>query len=260
MGNKIDAVDHGLFLGNAKGSEDKELMKKHEITHILNVCYEPNHFPNDFKYFQQKLYDTKDEFILPEFPKLISFIERALKKKGNNVFVHCEKGVSRSATIVIAYIMYKHQINSDQAYQFVHENRPEIQPNKGFLQQLKLWGRLKYNLKGETKYHKEFRNLCLIHNAFKCFGKIDSINVENCKSCQIFHDITKTISVKNGFISQKKAKKLNKLTKKRKKKKRVEELINNCVKSSSWPDYSSSNWENNKFYQECLLPIKQLVK
>ncbi|KAJ6232451.1 dual specificity protein phosphatase 19 [Anaeramoeba flamelloides] len=260
MGNTIDPVDHGLFLGNAKGSCDKELLKKHNITHIINVCYEPNRFPKDFVYYQHKLYDSNAVFILSEFPKFISFIGEALKKKGNNVFVHCEKGVSRSATVVLAYIMYKYQINCDQAYQFVQENRPEIQPNKGFIQQLRLWGRLRYNLNGTSKCHQEYQNLCLINNAFKCFGKIETIDVENCKSCQIFQDITKIISVENGFISQKKAKKLNRLTKKKRKKKKVEELISNCIKLSSWPDYSVSNWENNKFYQECLLPIQKLVK
>ena len=62
-------------------------------------------------------------------------------KKGdkNKVFVHCAQGVSRSSTIVIAYLMKRYQWNLIKSMQFVANKRDCILPNPGFMQQLKLF-------------------------------------------------------------------------------------------------------------------------
>ena len=46
-------------------------------------------------------------------------------------------GISRSATIVIAYLMYMNKLNFEEAFQLVKTNRPIICPNNGFIKQLK---------------------------------------------------------------------------------------------------------------------------
>ena len=56
--------------------------------------------------------------------------------EGKNVLVHCQSGISRSATVVIAYVMKKHQIPLIQAYSLVIEKRPVINPNDGFFRAL----------------------------------------------------------------------------------------------------------------------------
>lgn len=50
--------------------------------------------------------------------------------------MHCVAGVSRSATICIAYLMRYHRISLLQAYLFVKSKRPVIRPNNGFFRQL----------------------------------------------------------------------------------------------------------------------------
>ena len=51
-------------------------------------------------------------------------------------------GISRSSTIVIAYLMWKTQATYNEAYFFVKNRRKFIPPNDGFVQQLKIFEKL----------------------------------------------------------------------------------------------------------------------
>ncbi|XP_051965130.1 dual specificity protein phosphatase 26-like isoform X2 [Xyrauchen texanus] len=62
------------------------------------------------------------------------FIHTALKE-GGKILVHCHVGVSRSATVVLAYLMLKHNMTLVEAINTVKEGRGII-PNRGFLRQL----------------------------------------------------------------------------------------------------------------------------
>lgn len=55
------------------------------------------------------------------------------------VFVHCEQGVSRSASVVCAYLMQAHRQTLNSTLAYVQSCRPCARPNPGFMQQLALW-------------------------------------------------------------------------------------------------------------------------
>lgn len=63
------------------------------------------------------------------------FINSAIEG-GKNVLVHCQAGVSRSASLVIYYIMKKYFVGYEEANQTVKSKRSIINPNESFKSQL----------------------------------------------------------------------------------------------------------------------------
>ena len=52
---------------------------------------------------------------------------------GKGVLVHCAAGVSRSATIVLSYLMKRNLMSRDKAYEYLKSKRNVIHPNSNFM-------------------------------------------------------------------------------------------------------------------------------
>ncbi len=55
----------------------------------------------------------------------------------DTVLVHCRMGRSRSAAIVMAYIMRSYHYSFEKALQLVQGARPEVRINPEFIEQLR---------------------------------------------------------------------------------------------------------------------------
>ena len=73
------------------------------------------------------------------FYPVLEFMERALAASSAKVFVHCHKGVSRSAAMVIAWLMHSRGWDFDATFAHVKQRRGITNPNLGFALQLKDW-------------------------------------------------------------------------------------------------------------------------
>lgn len=127
-----------LYLGNKTDSSTVQLLRKARISHVLNVTPDlPNAFEDtrEFKYLRLPVQDNWGGDLVSHFPEAFDFIDQALEE-GGNVLVHCLGGISRSSTIIIAYLMLKYEYSLNDAYDHVKSKKSNIAPNFNFMGQL----------------------------------------------------------------------------------------------------------------------------
>ena len=155
-----------LYLGTEWNASNYDSLTDDKVTHILNVSSEvDNFFPDTFKYLNIRVLDVDETDLLKEFDRTNKFIQEA-KEQGTSCLVHCKMGVSRSASVVLAYLMKEFNWNYQQAFNFTKQKRNCINPNDSFKQQLATYEsilnahRAKYNL-FEPQSNTEQTNLVI---------------------------------------------------------------------------------------------------
>uniref|UniRef100_A0A915MNI7 Protein-tyrosine-phosphatase n=1 Tax=Meloidogyne javanica TaxID=6303 RepID=A0A915MNI7_MELJA len=134
---QLACVSENVYLSSQAVAQDLELLLTNKITHIINVatgvqCL----FPENIIYLALTALDVPTENLKRHFDKAVKFIYNAVES-GGKVLIHCNAGISRSTTIVIAYLMnYKH-LTVNKALEHVRSQRPIARPNDGFILQLK---------------------------------------------------------------------------------------------------------------------------
>ena len=93
-------------------------------------------FPKHFTYKQIKIPDTQSTQIAEYFDECFVFIDSA-RAAGGCVLVHCFYGASRSASIVMAYLIKTERMRYKEALDYLRILRPEVRPNEGFAKQLR---------------------------------------------------------------------------------------------------------------------------
>ncbi|NXX26581.1 DS13B phosphatase, partial [Nicator chloris] len=141
--NHVDQVWPNIYLGDAWTARSKTTLISLNITHILNAADGPYSINTGASYYAdlQIEYYGIEAFDDPSFDLSIffydaaNFIGKALNSSGGKVFVHCAMGVSRSATLVLAFLMIYENMTLVDALKTVGAHR-NICPNPGFLRQL----------------------------------------------------------------------------------------------------------------------------
>ncbi|CAF4374977.1 unnamed protein product [Rotaria socialis] len=130
--------DEVLFLGTLNHGSNLDLLERLKIVHIINVSetdasdkFPSNHF--DIVYIPME--DDVRTNIKQHFNRTNELLH-SYYMKNERCLVHCAAGVSRSATIVLAYLMKYHHNTVTEAFRYLVEKRPQIWPNQGFMLQL----------------------------------------------------------------------------------------------------------------------------
>ncbi|CAD8199353.1 unnamed protein product [Paramecium pentaurelia] len=149
-------IDNGqtgsIYLGNIESASSLENLRRHKINGVLSICM--NKIPFDVQtqlknYQHIYLEDCESENITRHFDNSNQFIERA--RQNGNVLIHCMAGISRSATLVAAYLMKKSNMNAQDALKLLEQKRWQVYPNNGFLRQLQQYERVLQQQKSKSE-------------------------------------------------------------------------------------------------------------
>lgn len=132
----------GLWLASMFSAQP-DTLHKYGITHVVSVMPVSNHIHNTLAsngfilHIIEEL-DGDDTNLIQHFPHAVAFITHALGA-GLRVLVHCVAGVSRSPTLVAAYLIQEMGMTTDEALARIRRVRPFIEPKRGFVAQLRDW-------------------------------------------------------------------------------------------------------------------------
>ncbi|CAF1032030.1 unnamed protein product [Adineta steineri] len=130
-------LDNFLFLGNIQHATNRDLLQKFDIKNILNVCdlRLGQTIVENFNVIHIPMPDEPRTNIKQHFDRTNELLHGIFERQ-ERCLVHCAAGVSRSATIVLAYLMKYHHNTLKEAFYYLIEKRPQVWPNEGFLLQL----------------------------------------------------------------------------------------------------------------------------
>mmetsp|Transcript_42092 Transcript_42092/g.51060 ORF Transcript_42092/g.51060 Transcript_42092/m.51060 type:complete len:208 (-) Transcript_42092:292-915(-) len=139
--SKPARIADGIYLGSIGAASSKDTLKALSITHILCVAsaIQPK-FPEDFNYKTVAVLDSPTVELSEYFEECFEYINKVIAG-GEALLVHCFAGKSRSATIVLAWLMKHKQFSLEDAIAYTKSCRDVINPNAGFMQQLAAYDR-----------------------------------------------------------------------------------------------------------------------
>ncbi|KAI0738585.1 protein-tyrosine phosphatase-like protein [Daedaleopsis nitida] len=131
-----------LWLSSLYTAVDDEQLIELGVTHIVSVIEQRPRYPNNLpklKTLHVPLQDVEGADILQHLDTTTAFIKSALEDKRSVVLVHCAMGISRSATVVCAYLVAAHGFAPHDAIDFVIAKREIVCPNLSFRRQLDIY-------------------------------------------------------------------------------------------------------------------------
>jgi len=143
MRREMQEIVPGVFLGPYASAMKTKLdyLLSHNVSHV--VCIRQSveatfiraNFTDKIKYLVLDVADSVNENIIRHFPMVKEFVDECHRECGK-ALIHGNAGISRSAALVIAYVMEKYGLAYKEAFRHVQSKRFCINPNDGFAQQL----------------------------------------------------------------------------------------------------------------------------
>ncbi|XP_070569098.1 dual specificity protein phosphatase 18-like [Ptychodera flava] len=133
----LSPITESLYLSSGAAASSATNLRIKGITFVVNATLSPTKIPTglNIRSMQVPVDDVPHALLSPYFERVADKI-REEKLRGGRTVVHCVAGVSRSASLCIAYLMKHESLTLREAYEYVKGRRAVIRPNWGFWKQL----------------------------------------------------------------------------------------------------------------------------
>lgn len=143
-----DSTGNGrLWISNLSALHCEDFLRREKIRYVVSVVKEmPMPYPEGVTHLRISERDISETNLKQHFNSAIKFIHNA-RSNGESILVHCRKGRSRSATIILAYMLWlnnntyskdcDHEAILKHNLFYLQSKRPIVEPNEGFMKQLR---------------------------------------------------------------------------------------------------------------------------
>jgi protein-tyrosine phosphatase len=147
----ISEITPSLFLGNGRCAYDPPTLRNNQINAVISLINAPlalwtrsifTELISADRHLWIECVDSSTQDLLVHMHRVCTFIDQ----KPGVVLVHCDQGISRSATMVIAYLMREQRKGLEEVLAEVRAKRPRIKPSDNFMDQLKVWEQVGYQI------------------------------------------------------------------------------------------------------------------
>jgi dual specificity phosphatase 12 len=165
-------IEGNLWLGSEEAAHSAlDELQARKISHILTAGFGlmQIHDATKIKYHKIKAIDIPIYSIINDLPECFVFMDKALQE-GTGLLVHCARGISRSATVMVAYLMYSKGISFEEALSKVKGARSIVSIHQSFKEQLLLFEKMGFTLNlDEVSEEKKTAELLIAHQVY-CKG------------------------------------------------------------------------------------------
>jgi len=145
-----DRILPHLYLGGVEAAVEPKCLAEQGICAIVccnrELEFATSKFLPDLEYYRVDVEDMGREPIELFLPEAVEFIHTQLLQE-RSVLVHCKAGVSRSASVLLAYLMEHCGYSLHDAFIWTLRRRPTITPNPGFMERLRDYEKEKRGMK-----------------------------------------------------------------------------------------------------------------
>lgn len=133
---QVSQIDESLYLASLFAT-NRDNIRKYGIDCVITVCKEAKRldFGPNVEIVRLNIVDSKSESLIEHFDAIADKI-RDVKSSESKCLVHCVGGVSRSPTMIMAYLMKHERMSLRDAFCLVRSKRKYAKPNVGFWHQL----------------------------------------------------------------------------------------------------------------------------
>ena len=152
--SSLSKITDNIYTSGYLVAKDVPFLLKNNFTHVINCSrgssmettndesMEANNYDKSpsIKYLPIFLRDDPGADIINCFFQTIDFIEsKEEPNKPKKILIHCIEGISRAPALIAGYLMWKQNLRTENAIEFIKSRRKCVDINLGFIIQLHKW-------------------------------------------------------------------------------------------------------------------------